>query len=366
MTPQKDLAELAARALAQPSGTGRSPAQEVAAIAAVASAIRARRLRQRRRVWIGSGLAAAAALALALGLARQRAEPSASLQAPAPAATQGADMPPALATVEEVTGEAYVLHAGVSLSVARGRPVAAGDQVVVQHGGGVALGMPSGTRVVAEEGADVTVLAQGATQLFRLTAGSLSAKVHKLAQGERFVVRTADAEVEVRGTAFRVAVVAAGDASCGAGLTTRVSVDEGVVAVRSGATEVRVPAGHAWPECGAVAAMPEVRPAPAGAVAPRAPAAARSDLGEQNDLYANAIAARDRGDWATAVARFERLATQYPAAPLAENALAERMKILAVSSPALAPGAAREYLAKYPSGAARADAKALLARPGSP
>jgi len=64
--------------------------------------------------------------------------------------------------------------------------------------------------------------------------------------------------------------------------------------------------------------------------------------------------------FARAVAAFERFLGKYPSSHLAENAAAERMKLLAATDPAKAAGAARQYLAKYPSGFARDDAKAIL------
>jgi hypothetical protein len=374
MTPRKDLAELAATALARDSGEGvpRSDLEEARVIATVAAAIRARRVEGMRRRWLLGSFAAAATIALGLGIAKRGAQTLASIH-PAPTMSSRPDVSAASATVDQVTGEAYILHGSASQSVVPGRAVGAGDQILVEHGAGVTLGLPSGTRVVAEEGADLTVLAEGATQLFRLTAGSMRANVHKLAPGERFMIRTSDAEVEVRGTAFRVSTVTAADASCGGGTTTRVAVEEGVVTVRSGHTEASVPAGHMWPECGMPVAAPSRNALPSAMAAdtrlmpstPSRMALPKSDLAEQNDLYASAIAARDKGDTVAAVARFERLVAKYPLSPLAENAYAERMKVLATSDPLRAVEAARDYLATYPSGAARADAEAVLARSGS-
>ena len=68
------------------------------------------------------------------------------------------------------------------------------------------------------------------------------------------------------------------------------------------------------------------------------------------------------GDVAQAIAAFERFLARYPSSYLAENAAAERMKLLASSDPTRAVAAARQYLAKYPAGFARDDAKALLQR----
>jgi outer membrane protein assembly factor BamD (BamD/ComL family) len=88
----------------------------------------------------------------------------------------------------------------------------------------------------------------------------------------------------------------------------------------------------------------------------------RTLLAEQNDMYARAIAKRESGDFDGAVGAFDHLIAKYPACPLAENALAERMKILATANPPRAMQAAREYLAKYPQGYAREDANTVLGR----
>jgi TolA-binding protein len=94
-------------------------------------------------------------------------------------------------------------------------------------------------------------------------------------------------------------------------------------------------------------------------------ASARSQLAEQNDLYGKAIAFRESGDYATAIATFEKLAAKYPSSPLAENAVAERMKLLATMGSGRAAEAARDYIVRYPSGFARADAETILSRGGS-
>ena len=105
------------------------------------------------------------------------------------------------------------------------------------------------------------------------------------------------------GTRFEVAVVP-DPSSCAPFVRTQVVVHEGVVAVRFGGGEVRLPAGLVWPTCPPAAAAPpparRARPARAHA-APAAAVAAppRSDpstLAAQNDLFAAALAARRRGE----------------------------------------------------------------------
>src|SRR6185295_9438660 len=84
----------------------------------------------------------------------------------------------------------------------------------------------------------------GAIQRFTLRAGRVQANVAKLAPGQRFLVVTGDAEIEVRGTSFEAAVDA--QPACPAGTTTRVRVLEGVVTVRHAGSEEAVRAGGAW------------------------------------------------------------------------------------------------------------------------
>lgn len=224
------------------------------------------------------------------------------------------------------------------------------------------------------------LLGDAPSQVFSLGAGSVRAEVAKLKQGERFIIRTSDAEVEVRGTSFRVAY-AASDPRCGNGTTTRVSVDEGVVTVRSTGQEWTVAAHESWPRgCDATAnptsittarpsSTPAVRSAPSN-VKPtsststeyrvEASSAPRSDLARQDDLFDEAMTAKRRGDTVSALGTLDRLLAKYPTSPLAEHAMIERVKILKTTDPARAATAARDYLARFPSGVARAEAEAVV------
>jgi TolA-binding protein len=176
----------------------------------------------------------------------------------------------------------------------------------------------------------------------------------------------------VHGTSFRVSIVAA-EPACGEGTLTRVDVYEGVVAVRYHAHEALVRAGERWPAgCGdtgasgasgasASASVVASSTARASAAATRPPTS--SELAAQNDLFREAIAAKRHGDTAEALATLDRFVAKYPNAPLAESAAVERMKLLAEAGDRpRAEAAARDYLARYPSGSARTDADALLRR----
>ncbi len=264
----------------------------------------------------------------------------------------------------------------VSISVSGGAEQV-GDRVVTNEGHAT-YALSTGTRVVVAPHADVRLDETPSLQEFALHSGALHADVAKLHVGTRFLVKTADAEVEVRGTSFDVSV--ADHATCGT--VTSVSVSEGMVWVRFHGTESVVSAGGAWPPaCTAaitpspspvptsetqsfarlpapVALMPTVAPtaSPAPTLAPTA-VAETSYLAEQNRIFEDALAAKRRGDIAAALAGFDRLTE----GPHAESAAAERMRVLAVAHDARARGAAQAYMARYPNGFAAAEARALLA-----
>lgn len=372
-----------------------SPEEEARAIQLIAEAIRERASARRRRrtLLAAGGFAVAAGVVLAIGWrSHGRGAP----------VTQSAVLPAASAT--EVTAVAHaltdgvvVLRAGAQLGLEAGGSIVRDDRVVTTNGGRASVVLSTGTHLVIEEGTDFSVVEQGSMQAFALRAGSVRADVAKLRQGQRFSIRTNDAEVEVRGTSFRVQVLPE-SAPCSAGIMTRVTVNEGVVAVRTSQGEVLVHKDETWPRpCSASPAaepvpLPTVQPVggsaasrivpPASAAPSTVPpavasdppsvrrqssssgdsAAAASELAQQNALFSEATAARRRGDVATAVALYERLAARHPSSPLAESALVERMRVLATSDRRKGADAARAYLQRYPSGFARSEATELAAR----
>ena len=120
-------------------------------------------------------------------------------------------------------GGAIVATPGSSTPAVAGRTLQAGSRLIVDPGAGATLSLSTGTHLEVEPGSQLLVVEDSLAQIFALNAGSLRADVAKLGSQERFIVRTADAEVEVRGTSFLVDVVAS-DPACGAGTTTRVTV----------------------------------------------------------------------------------------------------------------------------------------------
>jgi hypothetical protein len=233
-----------------------------------------------------------------------------------------------------------------------------GDRIVT-HDGHATITSKNGTRVAVDAHGDVDLERTPTLRKLALHSGALEAHVTKLAAGNRFVVTTEDAEVEVRGTAFRVAVSDA--AACGT--RTSVSVSEGTVWVRHHGKESVVEAGAVWPKCEAVVPVPvPLRvPMPAPTVTHSISTATEttispSVLAEQNRIFEEAIAAKRRGDVETAVWTFERV-TQ---GPLAESAAAERFRVLSSAKDSRAAAAARDYLARYPKGFAAGEARALV------
>jgi ferric-dicitrate binding protein FerR (iron transport regulator) len=373
------LAELAARVLRgaelAPRASGEREQAEIEGerevhLALLARAIREERAHASRRRWTGAALAIAAVLVAAVGLraivATQGAAPEASVPRVASSTTYD---------VRVEGGGAAEIVRGASPSAERGADaVRAGDRVIGK-GAGVTVVVASGTKLTLDQGADLAVVEEGRAQVFALAAGNVRADVAKLHEGERFVVRTADTEVEVRGTSFRVERVDVAP-PCRPELHTRVVVSEGVVVVRHSGLEDRVKAGEQWPSpCPAPAGETGTSAAPSssahathgehasaatpGNAAP--PASAGSALAAANELFARAESANKHGDAKGAVVLFDRLLAEHPSTPLAEPATVERMRALDTYDRGRAVSAARDYLAKFPRGFARAEAEAILA-----
>ncbi|WP_394847922.1 FecR family protein [Pendulispora brunnea] len=393
MNPRPLYARLAAEVLAE---EGRddvplvSPGDRARAIDVVSEAIAQRDKRRRRTRGVFVALSLAASAVLVFGavrvLSHHAAVPSGEgvLTAKAPAVAPSVDP---IAT--PLVGDVRVRSGDVVRAIAQGTPLSAGDHVLADGAARASVTLVTGTRLALEGTSDLAMTqSDPAMTVFTLVQGAVRADVAKLKAGERFLVRTADAEVEVRGTSFRVAVMAA-DTSCPVPVATRVEVTEGIVAVRHGATEVALHPGQSWPppctspRASVPAAHPvhapkkvapahprvtRESPAPAehepqasSPSLPSSPSSPSSDLGAQNDMFAKAMQEKQSGRPSAAVATLERFAATYPASPLAENAVAERMKILATSDRARARSAARDYLSRYPRGFARIDAEKILA-----
>ncbi len=345
--PRPSLAELAARALRRGEPLAVPRAVEAGERAAHLALLTKTLRDERTRVWrrrSGVSLALAASLIAAFGL-------RALLERPPSVATSTAPAPSRYEIrTESSGGHGDAIHAGGHL-----RAGAPGTTIVIA----------TGTKLSLAADAALDVVEEGPTQIFALEAGAVHADVAKLRAGERFLIRTADVEVEVRGTSFRVERLRLA-LGCTPEIHTRVVVDEGVVVVRHGEVEARVSAGESWPPpCAMPAIAPAVpaAPAPATRSAPVGPpgAPSSSTLAAANELFERAEAARKGGDPRGAVVLFDRLLVQYPSSPLVEHATVERMRALDATDRSRAVAASREYLARFPRGFARAEAEAILA-----
>jgi hypothetical protein len=257
-------------------------------------------------------------------------------------------------TGHPVAGDVSVFAGDRQAPLAEGTDLATGSRVVVPSRGRALLAFSTGTSVLIDGSSDLRVESAGATEALRLETGAVDLHVAKLHADQRFLVHTPDAEVEVRGTQFRV-VANPADASCGDRPTTKVTVSEGVVVVRNGGVETRVAAGEAWTgDCNVGASANQSH----AAVVRDAPSAG-STLAAQNDLFASGLSAKRQGNARRAVATFDRFMAQYPGSPLTESATVERMRALRSLDAVRASAAARDYVARYPHGFARAEAQEL-------
>ncbi len=339
------LAARAARLMRRAEPPASSPAvdprQRAAHIALLTATIREERSRAARRRWATASLAAAACLAAALGVRALLARP------------------PAIVVSGPPSPSPYALH--VEGDVRPAASLHVGDRVHARDAT-TRVVVATGTKLTLDPAAEIAVVEEGPTQIFSLGAGSVRADVAKLREGERFLVRTADVEVEVRGTSFRVESLRAAPECMPVG-RTRVVVVEGVVVVRHAGVEAQVRAGETWPppcpaaETRSASAAPPAQSASAAA----ATASPGSTLAVANALFGRAEAARKSGDGRGVVALFDRLLAEYPASPLIESATVERMRALDGIDRSRAVAAARDYLARFPRGFARAEAESILA-----
>jgi hypothetical protein len=272
--------------------------------------------------------------------------------------------------VEENTGAGNTLvRNAVHKPLVDGAHLVEGDSIEAQQDGSATLGFAGGTRVTVSEAGRLHVDELTATRRFSLRAGHLQAHVAKLGRGERFLVDTPDAEVEVRGTVFGVAVD--GPESCrGVASRSTISVSEGAVWVRSNTTQVLLHPGESWTSpCPDTPPPAETEPpatnrestttvrrhaartparhlsaatppstqvqSPTGApsVTPpatetRAPVRHESSLAEQNNLFSAAVTAEHQGDHRAALGKLDELIARFPNGPLRESARAEKQRIL--------------------------------------
>lgn len=349
-------AELLRRARQQ--GPVASPALDPGRLvpaARMALAQRRARLMFRRVGLAAVAVAAAAVVTISVGRWLHHGSASGTLAARSPSHAFAILSAP----VTSPTGAGEILGTGITLQAPPGAPVR--------------IGGTDGTVLTLEARGELSVVEQSATRRFALRKGAVRAQVAHLHAGERFLISTADAEVEVHGTVFRVSL-ADGDPGCEEGRRTRVAVTEGIVSVRAGGRETLVAAGDVWPACARPAASraPEVVARSPGSFMPQIPVVSRrhpraepvppretEGLAAANDLFAAAARAQREHRTDEALRLFTRVIEVAPRGPLAEGAAAQRMKLLATSDPEAARRAASDYLSRYPDGFAYDDARRL-------
>jgi len=227
-----------------------------------------------------------------------------------------------------------------------------------------------------------------ALEVVTLTSGALDVTVRPLGPGERFVVRTSDAEIDVRAKAFHV--------EADQGRIRGVSVAEGTVEVRYAGFSAVIPSGGSWratadlPSASAAAspaAVPTTRPAVAVAVAaaparerrqvveapatesvpPVASAAAPSPVASAAPAsreFAEAMEAIARHDYQGAASQLEAFSAAHGSDARSDEA--DYLRAIALQRggrAAEARDAAKRYLAAHPAGAHRVEAKAIATGP---
>jgi ferric-dicitrate binding protein FerR (iron transport regulator) len=312
----------------------------------------------------------------------------------------------AVAVGEPIVGPLHWSHQGAPVGPGeplRHLPLGSGDDVATEPGGrgevvladGVAITLESDTQVSLPDSATGATAGTGGSangrEVVRLARGVVSVRVPPMSPGHTFSIATPDAEVTVHGTSFTVEVVrpaGAGSAatSSTADPATKVRVTSGVVSVSSSrGGEAVLTAGMEWsspveangaalhapppmpPASATTSSASAANPASKMASAPPHPASVRHDgtspprsrLGEENQLLASAIAVSKGGDYAGAVATLDDLLRRFPTSTLAQEAHVERFRALAHGDRSAAAREARLYLALYPDGFARDEAKDL-------
>lgn len=383
MTERSALTKLATDELAMQEMVATPPSAQVRAhaIAAMTRELRDRTARARRLRIVGGVVAFAAAAAIAIVFVGKRGAKEARIHEKSSTNSVAVEL-------YDPSGSVTLLHGAQPTSIASTTTLAIDDRVRVGQSGSASIALSTGTQVGLEANTDVVFSIASPTEVVTLNGGAATFHVAKLQGAERFIVRTSDAEVEVRGTKFRVSKVAA-DASCGEGTTTRVAVLEGVVVVRDGHGTTDVVAGTGWPVGCATSPVPTPPTAATAATTTNpmtastsaststtsiatatataangkvaatsgAKATTSSVLSEQNDLFERAMKEKKEGSGVAALVDFDALLARFPNGPLAENAEVERMRLLQGSAKTTA---AKAYLLHHPNGYARAEAQAIV------
>jgi ferric-dicitrate binding protein FerR (iron transport regulator) len=352
MMDQEELLQVVSHLLADEVDDQSNAQDEVQTLATLNAMRGVLQRRKQRQKWLAVGAAACIAAAAAVFLVQKPTR--------APADVPYLTVDGHLTVTQESSAE------GARADTFRGTLVAPNEVGTVQ------LRDKSQLRVQGR----LTVLAAPKEQRFQLESGSVTAQVAKQKPDDAFVVQTDDLQVTVRGTAFTVTKYT--EAVCPqTTLHSQVQVAEGTVVVTFAAGSVVLHAGEQWPSCArhtsldpkpseasevTSAALPSEAALPSPTASATAAKLGISTLKEENDVFAEAVSAKKRGDLAGALRAYESLETKYPRSPLLEAALADHMRILARTNPFQAELFAKRYLARFPHGSSRAEAQRILAQ----
>lgn len=242
-----------------------------------------------------------------------------------------------------------------------------------------------------------------------LNSGALDVNVRPLIEGERFLIKTGDAEIEVRGTSLHV--------EADQGRIRRVTVVEGQAEMRYGGFSAIIPSGGSWratgdhhagddappaaapiapaveapsapivvaapatPPGGRVASRgvtrplrerPSPRPAPplleppAAPEAPSPPAPSVAPriapkVSPASREFADAMSTLGKGDYLVSAKQLDAFAASHPSDARADEA--DYLRAIALQragKPADAASAAKHYLSTRPTGAHRAEARRI-------
>lgn len=311
---------------------------------------------RRQARWLGAMSSAAASLLLfwgwtALSPLDDLQPPSGSLQGSSTRAARASTNEPASIKIEE--GRLLGLDQGSwgpGESVGKGTLRVGGkDAARLRLSGGASVRAGAGTRV-RWRGDQAS---KGGWENLILEEGVLLLDVPPLKPHQRLTVQTAEAMVEVRGTAFEVR-----RSKVEGKPVTSVRVSEGLVQVSVAGADVLLAAGDEWTShCRSMSAACAPAPQNTEPKVERASASARtsdphspvsrgagqktaqrtrdaealpvelSELPEQNRLYQSALQAQRTGFDQLARTRFEALLARYPSSPLAAGARRELQRI---------------------------------------
>ncbi|MGV3619367.1 MAG: tetratricopeptide repeat protein [Archangium sp.] len=240
----------------------------------------------------------------------------------------------------------------VRVVASRGQIEAPDQRSFRTRDGSVLLSLPSGATVELLDNSDVELRDEGTRVLLRV--GAVAAAV--VSEDQRpLTIETFDTQIFTRGARLKV------DATGGCDGGAKVTVSDGAVLVRRHGVEAPVMTGQTWPTCPEkLTSPPPETPEPPKPTPPSPRKREAPSLEKLNAQYARALELQRAGRFDDAIRALDEVLAGPSDSPLAEPALAQKLRWLSPSRPAEARRAAQQYLQRFPMGPARADAETLL------